>query len=193
VHRTAESGQIGGHHPQEQIEVAGGLVDVEDPGQQSRGGAHRRQGTRPATHFHNGDRGRLRGVVSRDPGQTGRTQPLPVPGRSGRVHPQRAADPGPGLAWRRLGRVKERQIQLGEAVPGIPDTVHKWRRRLLAERLDGLVDEPRPGRPPTIGVDQVEAVVVTTLEQLPKNATHWWPDHLVRTRSSGGSATWPTR
>ncbi|MFD4232110.1 helix-turn-helix domain-containing protein [Streptomyces sp. NPDC058545] len=53
------------------------------------------------------------------------------------------------------------------------DTVRKWRRRFLAERLDGLVDEPRPGRPPTISVERVEAVVVTTLEQLPKNATHW--------------------
>lgn len=53
------------------------------------------------------------------------------------------------------------------------DTVRKWRRRFFTERLDGLVDEPRPGRPPAISVDQVEAVVVTTLEQLPKNATHW--------------------
>ncbi len=53
------------------------------------------------------------------------------------------------------------------------DTVRKWRRRFLAERLDGLADEPRPGRPPAIGVDQVEAVVVTTLEDIPKNATHW--------------------
>jgi transposase-like protein len=53
------------------------------------------------------------------------------------------------------------------------DTVRKWRRRFLAERLDGLSDEPRPGRPPTISVDQVEGVVVTTLEQLPKNAIHW--------------------
>ncbi|MGW2126823.1 helix-turn-helix domain-containing protein, partial [Streptomyces sp. NPDC001758] len=53
------------------------------------------------------------------------------------------------------------------------DTVRKWRRRFLTDRLDGLVDEPRPGRPPIIGVDRIEAVVVTTLEQLPKNATHW--------------------
>jgi transposase len=52
-------------------------------------------------------------------------------------------------------------------------TVGKWRRRFVEHRLDGLNDEPRPGRPPTVSVDQVEDVVVATLESTPANATHW--------------------
>ena len=49
----------------------------------------------------------------------------------------------------------------------------KWRARFRQDRLDGLADEPRPGRPPTITAEQVEDAVVASLESIPKSATHW--------------------
>jgi transposase len=54
-----------------------------------------------------------------------------------------------------------------------PATGGKWRRRFCALRLDGLSDDPRPGRPPTITAQQVEEVLVATLESTPENAMHW--------------------
>ena len=52
-------------------------------------------------------------------------------------------------------------------------TVGKWRRRFVEQRLNGLFDEPRPGHARTITDDRVEAVVIKTLEEKPANATHW--------------------
>ncbi|MGH3969824.1 MAG: IS630 family transposase [Mycobacterium sp.] len=53
------------------------------------------------------------------------------------------------------------------------NTVCKWRRRCCELRLDGLSDDPRPGRPATITAERVEEVLVATLESTPENATHW--------------------
>lgn len=52
-------------------------------------------------------------------------------------------------------------------------TVGKWRARFLAQRLDGLLDEPRPGAPRRITDADVERVLTRTLEAQPRDATHW--------------------
>jgi transposase len=63
------------------------------------------------------------------------------------------------------GAIAER-VGLGRGTVGI------WRNRFSRERLEGLLDEPRVGRPREIGDDQVEAVIVATLETKPQGATH---------------------
>ena len=52
-------------------------------------------------------------------------------------------------------------------------TIGKWRARFIARRLDGLLDEPRPGAPRQITDADVERVITQTLESTPKDATHW--------------------
>ena len=58
-------------------------------------------------------------------------------------------------------------------VNAAPNTVGKWRRRFAERRIDGLLDEPRPGAPRQIGDDDVAEVIRQTLETTPQGATHW--------------------
>ena len=68
------------------------------------------------------------------------------------------------------GTIGEVADQLGVS----RDMVSKWRRRFLVDRLEGLSDEPRPGRPRLISDEQVEQVVTRTLEEAPSTGdTHW--------------------
>src|SRR5262249_22724149 len=66
-------------------------------------------------------------------------------------------------------------------------TVGKWRRRFVDQRLDGLFDEDRPGAPRTVSDDMVERVVVKTLEEHPRDATHWSTRSMAK--ATGMSAT----
>src|SRR5262245_19073305 len=52
-------------------------------------------------------------------------------------------------------------------------TVGRWRTRFLGARVDGLLEEPRPGAPRTVTDAQIEAVLTRTLEARPDDATHW--------------------
>jgi transposase len=63
--------------------------------------------------------------------------------------------------------------EIADQVGCNPATVTKWRNRFAVSRLDGLVDEPRPGAQRTISDEVIEQIVVDTLETAPPDATHW--------------------
>jgi transposase len=75
----------------------------------------------------------------------------------------------------------------------IRQTVGKWRSRFLERRLDGLLDEPRPGAPRKHGDAKIEQLIATTLNERPAQATHWSTRLLARklkVSQSTVSRTW---
>ena len=64
-------------------------------------------------------------------------------------------------------------VDVAEELGITPQTVGKWRRRFIANRLEGLLDEPRVGRPRTVLDDDVERIVDATLHREPKGSTNW--------------------
>ena len=67
----------------------------------------------------------------------------------------------------------ERSVDIAARLGCTDSTVGKWRVRFAERGIDGLHDEPRPGKPRTIRDSDVERVIVKTLEEQPVNATHW--------------------
>jgi transposase len=63
--------------------------------------------------------------------------------------------------------------EVAQAIGVSRNMVSKWRSRFLARRLEGLTDEPRPGRPRLITDEHVERVITKTLEETPGQDTHW--------------------
>jgi transposase len=79
--------------------------------------------------------------------------------------------------------------QVAERLGIWPQTVGKWRGRFVRERLEGLSDEPRPGRPRTIADQQIEEVIVKALEEPPPNHdTHWSTRSMARATGLSQSA-----
>jgi transposase len=75
---------------------------------------------------------------------------------------------------------KETNTEVAHRLRVTIQTVGKWRRRFVQRRIDGLLDEPRPGTPRSLGDARVERLIATTLNELPRDATHWSTRSLAR-------------
>jgi len=78
--------------------------------------------------------------------------------------------------------------EIAERLQVTVQTVGKWRKRFVARRLEGLLDEPRPGAPRTINDALVERVVAKTLHDKPRDATHWSSRTMARASGLSQSA-----
>lgn len=77
--------------------------------------------------------------------------------------------------------LQNKEVALRVGADPVTVTVGKWRRRFLADGIDGLRDEPRSGAPRTVDDARIEAVITRTLESLPSDATHWSSRGMART------------
>ena len=82
----------------------------------------------------------------------------------------------------------EQSRQIAARLGCTKSTVGRWRGRFAQRGLDGLHDEPRPGRPRSIGDEDVERVIVKTLEEQPPDATHWSTRSMARATGLSQSA-----
>ena len=80
-----------------------------------------------------------------------------------------------------LGAAQDRaNVDIATELGCSTNTVSKWRNRFAQRRLNGLYDNPRPGPPRRIDDAKVEEVVVKTLEETPRDATHWSTRSMAR-------------
>jgi transposase len=78
--------------------------------------------------------------------------------------------------------------EVAEALGVSRATVGKWRSRFLEQGVEGLLDEPRPGAPRSISDEDVERVLTLTLEETPRDATHWSTRSMARRAGLSQSA-----
>jgi len=102
---------------------------------------------------------------------------LTDPERAELVRLSRKRTGSQGLAFRARIVLKADEgmsnLRISQSLETTRMTVAKWRDRFAADRLDGLLDEARSGRPRQIGDDKVEEIVERTLHSRPRGATHW--------------------
>src|SRR5439155_24628520 len=69
-------------------------------------------------------------------------------------------------------------------------TVGKWRARFVERRLDGRLDEPRPGTARRLSDAKIGAIAVNTQESTPRVANQWSVPSMGKARRIGGPASY---
>jgi transposase len=64
-------------------------------------------------------------------------------------------------------------LRIAERLETTRATVAKWLDRYAGMGREGLLDEPRLGRPREFGDDKIEEIIERTLHSKPRGATHW--------------------